>query len=298
MLLNELELFYHVVKLKSFSKAALALGVSKSFVSKRVTALEQSLQSRLLTRTTRQVIPTEAGVAFYHQCEKIMEEAEKGYSIVNELQGKPSGKIKISCPPAFAMHQLVKKIPDFCYQYPEISLDLVLENRLVKIIEEGYDLVLRSTILEDSNLIAKPIATMKQVFVASALYLKNRDLPKSLEDLDTHDIVGYRDQRNPNNLTLLKEQKTIKIPIHYKITTNHLDVIKQWVVMGVCIAMLPDFMVNEEISHGTLIPCLTQYTFPTNTLYVIYPERDFIAPKTRAFLDFLQVALEPETSKL
>src|SRR3990167_8304048 len=161
MLINEMALFYEVVQLKSFSQAAEKLKVSKSYVSKRINKLENNLQVKLLNRSTRKLSLTEEGEIFFQHCQNLAENAKQGYEAIHNRQNKPTGVLKISVPPAFALHVLTPPLIQFSEQYPEIELRVNLENQLVDIIKEGYDLVVRSAILPDSNLIAQPLVTLQ-----------------------------------------------------------------------------------------------------------------------------------------
>ena len=161
MLLNEMEIFYYVVEQHSFSKAAERLHVSKSFISKKITRLERELKTRLIARSTRKLTLTQAGDSFYRYCAHVVQAAEKGYAMMHELQGKPAGLLKVSIPPALALNLLSPVFSEFLTQYPEVILDIQLDSRLVDLVKEGYDLALRSAILESSNLIAKKIFTVK-----------------------------------------------------------------------------------------------------------------------------------------
>jgi DNA-binding transcriptional LysR family regulator len=141
MLLNEMEIFYYVVDFKSFSRAAQQLNVSKSFISKRITFLENELKTKLLLRSTRNITLTEAGHVFFKQCEKVIVEARKSYQLIDTFHQDPVGTLKISVPIAFGLHLLPSVIANYTEKYPDIKLDIDCENRLVDVIKDGYDLV-------------------------------------------------------------------------------------------------------------------------------------------------------------
>jgi DNA-binding transcriptional LysR family regulator len=186
MLLYEMEIFYTVIELGSFAKAADKLRVSKSHISKKITKLETHLKTKLLSRTTRKLALTEAGENFYQQCAKVIEEATKGYSLIHELQGKPSGTLKISAPPAFGIYLLPEVINRYLLKYPDVKLEIDLSNKHIDLVKQGYDLALRSGKLESSRLISKRIMSMENILCASPHYLKKHGTPKHPEDLEKH----------------------------------------------------------------------------------------------------------------
>lgn len=288
MLLNEMGIFYHVVEQQSFSRAAERLGVSKSFISKRMTKLEQDLKIRLIARSTRKLRLTEAGEQFYRYCTNVVQEGEKAYSMVSELQGKPAGQLKISIPPALALNLVFPVFSKFLTQYPDVILDIELETRLVDLVKEGYDLALRSAILESSNLIAQKIYTIKNVICATTNYLQNHGILKKPADLVHHNCALYSDSKSRGQIKLQKQKQTETIHVKGNFMSNHLDLIKQLVLSDACLGILPEFMVTNELSNKKLIPCLGDYTLPSNNLYAIYPEREFMLPRLSAFLKMIK----------
>lgn len=295
MLLDEMEIFYYVAEYKSFSKAARQLSVSKSFISKKISKLEQALKVHLISRSTRTLSLTEAGENFYRYCEKIVKERDDAFSMLHELKGKPSGVLKLSVPPALGLNLLSSILPGFLQRYPEVSIDIQLENRVVDVLEEGYDLVLRSAAsLTSSNLIAQRIFSIKNILCATKKYLQLHGIPSTASDLEKHNVATYRyrDLKNAGHLILTKNTYEYDVAVRGNFMSNHLDLIKQMVLNDVCIAVLPEFMVAHEIDQKKLIPCLTAYQLPENPFYAIYPERKFMLPKLKYFLEELKQYLQ------
>ncbi len=288
MLLNEMEIFYYVVKLQSFRKAAEKLGVSNSHVSKRISKLEQALKTRLLTRSTRKLSVTEAGKAFYQQCEKIVAEADKSYAILNELQGSPTGTLKVSVPPAFGLHVLPKMLADFLHQYPDIILDLHLDIYQADIIRDNYDLALRSiSVLEDSSLIARQLCEIKSVLCASNEYIRKHGEPLTPLELEQHTFVLYSDRKHFDRITLTKN-KTTETYVTASLLVNQIEMIKTMLLEDYCIVSLPLFMIKKEVNSGRVKVCLSDYQLPSAPLYAVYPERDYMPPKLDVFLSMLK----------
>jgi DNA-binding transcriptional LysR family regulator len=288
VLLNEMEIFYYVAELKSFSKAASRLKVSKSFISKKIYKLEHDLKVNLISRSTRKLIITEAGESFYRYCANIVHQGHEAYSMIHELQGKPSGKLKISMPPALGLNLIAPMLSRFLLEYPEVSLDIELDNKLVDLLEEGYDLVLRSAILESSNLIAQKIYSIKSVFCATEKYLQAHSKLITPSDLEKHNCATYSYTTRSAQITLTKNNRDEIIYIKGNFTSNHLDLIKQMVLDNLCVAILPEFMVKDEVKTGKIKLCLMDYQLPENPLYAVYPERNFMLPKLKLFLEMLK----------
>lgn len=292
MLLDEMEIFYYVVEFSSFSKAADRLKVSKSFISKKITKLEQGLKVNLLSRSTRRITLTEAGESFYRYCANIVHEGNEAYSMISELQGKPSGTLKISMPPALGLNLISPMLSKFLIQYPEVNLDIELENRLVDVLEESYDLVLRSAKLESSNLIGQRIFSIKNTICATEQYFKQHSIPKIPSDLEKHNCATYSYSKNAKHLTLIKNSHETVISIQGNFMSNHLDLIKQMVLNNLCIGIFPEFMVTNELQEKKLQRCLINYQLPENQLYAVYPVRKFMLPKLKYFLEMLKSYLD------
>lgn len=288
MLLNEMEIFYCVAELKSFSKAAHKLGVSKSFVSKKITQLEHALKAQLLFRSTRKLTLTEAGSNFQQYCTKIVKIAEQSYSAISELQGKPAGSLKISAPPALALYLLMPLLPKFMQQNPDVSLNIQLESHIVNLIEEGYDLALRSGKLVSSNLISQRVYTGKNLICASPAYLQRHGKPKTPADLKKHNFAIYSQTKSAQSIKITKDTQEITTDIQGNFISNHLDLIKKIALNHLYMAILPEFMVKKEIKNGELVACLTHYQLQKFHFYAIYPAKEFVAPKVKAFIKMIK----------
>ncbi len=287
MLLDEMEIFYYVVELKSFSQASEKLNVSKSYISKRVSFLENELKTKLLLRNSRRITLTEAGHAFFKQCEKIILEAKKSYQLIETFNQNPTGTLKISVPIALGLHLLSDVLTNFIEKFPDVILDINCENRLVDVIKDGYDLVLRSAKLESSNLIARKLFSLKNIICASPDYLKKHKHITLPEDLSNHQFATYYLTKKTNELKLIKNKNTIKIAINSNVVTNQLDLMKQMILNGTCLGVLPEFMVKKEIEQKRIVSCLNQYELPPSLIYLIYPYKELL-PKTKVFITMLK----------
>ena len=287
MLVNEMILFYHVVRLKSFSQAAEKLQLSKAFVSKHINQLEKELKIHLLIRNTRRLRLTEAGEAFYLQCEKLFELAQQSYENIATLRSQPTGTLRISAPPALALHLLAKPLAEYQKKYPEIKLNVILESRIIDLVQEGYDLAIRSAILPDSNLIARKLTMINHVLCASPRYLKLYGKIDHPEQLAEHCFGSFDNAAATQTLEFIRGNRQFKITVDSQFQSNQLDFIVKMVMADCCLAVLPEFMVTTEIAKGQLIACLKKYRLPAKPLYLIYPQRELIPLKVKVLIDLL-----------
>lgn len=276
-MIQDMLIFYEIVKQQGFSNAANKLGVSKAHVSKRLASLEEALGVKLASRSTRQMTLTEAGKHFYNRCHLIADEMEQAINEVHGLQSSPKGELKISAPPAFAKHLLEPITTQFLSSYPDISIKLDLSSEIVDIIHEGYDLVLRSTTLEDSNLIYKKVRDYKSYFVASNKYIHKFGQPQKAKDLLQQNIC--HNNNTTREITVGNSKITLPTP---RITCGSLDYIQQCVESGKFIGILPEFMINPK----SMIILFKQQAVMSSPLYIMYPHRK-LPLKTGLFVDLL-----------
>lgn len=281
-------MFYYVAELKSFSQAARQLNVSKSFISKRISFLENALNIKLLLRSTRDVTLTEAGHAFFRQCEKIVLEARNSYQLIDAFHQNPVGTLKISVPVALGLHLLPSVLADFMEKYPDIKLNIDCENRLVDVIKDGYDLVLRSAKLESSSLIAQKLFSLKNIICASPAYLKKNKKITQPSDLSEHHFAIYHPEIRNDELKLNKDNRVYIMNIHSSLITNQLDLVRQMVMTDTCLGVLPAFMIKNEIEQKRLVPCLNGYELPSSPIYIIYPNKELLLPKVKVFIKMLK----------
>lgn len=288
MLINEMIIFYHVVQLKSFSQSAMKLKVSKSYISKHITQLEKALKVKLLNRSTRQVSLTNEGEVFYQHCQTLFEQVQIGYDAIANLRKLATGTLKMSVPPAFALHVLKRPMAEFIKANPEVKLNIILDSSIENIIEQGYDLALRSAILQDSNLMAQRLGTIQNILCASPVYVKEHGLPQNLEQLSNHRFAVYSSGKLVHELKFTKGNRQFRIVIDPCLQCNSADLILQMVLYGDCIAVLPEFMVKEALLEQNLIACLSDYKLADSPFYAIYPDRKFVPLRVKMFVEILK----------
>lgn len=286
--LTEMQAFVTVVDQGGFTDAARKMGVSKSAVSKHVSALEQRLAVRLLNRTTRRVSPTEIGLAYYDRAQAVLHDAAEADNMVTSMQETPKGSLRISVPVSFGVNQLSTAVARFLCAYPEIDIHMVLDDRFVELVAEGFDMAIRVGRLEDSSLKARKLAEAATVLVASPDYLAGNGTPKSIDELCDHRLLHYTNLASGNFWKLRSasgEERQIRVG--GRLTANNGDSLLKAAEAGLGIAMLPSFILRDSLETGRLVEILPDNAPEPIGIYALYPEGRFTQPKLRALIDFL-----------
>lgn len=286
--LTDIAVFVQVVDSGSFTAAAERLELSKSVVSKYVTRLEIRLGARLLNRTTRRLSLTEVGRVFYTRSQRGLQELEEANAEVSRLQGAPRGTLRLNAPMSFGVLHVAPALPDFLSCYPELSVDMNLDDRQVDLVEEGFDLAIRISDLPDSSLVARRLGPCRHVVCAAPTYLQRHGIPRTPEDLREHNIITYRYQASPNEWHFLcAEGKCVSVPVSGSVQMNNSLALRETLLQGIGITLTPTFVVGADIRAGRLQPVLSNYHTQALSIYIIYPQRRHLSPKVRAFVDFM-----------
>jgi DNA-binding transcriptional LysR family regulator len=286
--LTEMEAFVQVVDHGGFTDAAKKMGLSKSAVSKHVAALEARLAVRLLNRTTRRVSPTELGLAYYDRARVVLADALEADSMVTAMQATPKGGLRVSAPVSFGIGQLSGAVAAFLCAYPEVDVNLVLDDRFVELVAEGFDLAIRIGVLEDSSLKARKLAEARRVLAASPAYLAERGAPRAVDDLGAHRLLHYSNLATGNFWRLRGpsgEERHVRVGGRF--TANNGDSLMRAAEAGLGIALLPSFIIGDAIVRGRLVEVLPDRAPDLLGVYAVHPEGRFPQPKLRAFVDFL-----------
>ena len=286
--LSEMEAFATVVDQGGFTDAAKKLGISKSAVSKHVSSLETRLGARLLNRTTRRVSPTEIGLAYYDRARRVLNDAGEADALVTSMQSAPSGMLRVSVATDFGVNHLSPILGGFLHEYPDITVNMVLDNRYVELISEGFDLAVRIGDLEDSSLRARKLAETHRQMIASPEYLEEYGRPQRIDDLNEHKLLHYSNQANGSvwKLTAPSGEKR-QVRSAGWLTVNDGQSLLNTAVNGLGIAFLPDFLYAEAMKEGKLVPAIEGMSPETQGIYAVYPPGRYTQPKVRAFIDFL-----------
>jgi len=286
--LSEMEAFVCVVDQGGFTDAARKLGISKSAVSKHISALETRLGVRLLNRTTRRVNPTDIGLAYYDKAHSVLSTADEADQMVTAMQTAPRGNLRISVPVNFGIAHLSPLMGQFLRSFPDLSVDMVLEDRYVELVSEGFDLAIRIGRLEDSSLKARKLAETGVKLVASPHYLQERGVPHKLEDLSEHHLLHYTMLSTGNYWRLRSragEERHVRVG--GPLTANNGESLKVAAIAGLGIAQLPCFMLGTALQTGELQEVLPQAVTDNLGIYAVYPDGRFVQPKLRALIDHL-----------
>ena len=286
--LSAMAVFARVVEMESFSGAARALGLSKSAVSKRVGRLEDRMGLRLLNRTTRRLSLTEAGAAFYQGCRRVVAEAEAAERAVTRLASAPRGRLKVNAPMSFGVRHLAPALPDFMARYPELNVDLTLNDRVVDLVEEGFDLAIRIAPLAESSLIARRLAPNRLVLCAAPSYLAAHGAPRAVEDLKDHACLLYSYQTAGDAWRLCGPGGERRLAVTGRLRINNGDALLAAALGGLGVALLPCFICGQDLRAGRLIQVLPAWSGPADTaIAAVYPASRNLSPKVRVFVDFL-----------
>jgi DNA-binding transcriptional LysR family regulator len=286
--LSAMAVFARVVERESFTRAAQDLGLSKSAVSKQVRRLEDGLGVRLLNRTTRRLSLTEAGTAFYEGCQKALSEAEAAEQAVTHLAMAPRGVLRVNAPMSFGFLHVGPALPDFLSACPELSLDLTLNDRMVDLVEEGYDMAVRIGVLPDSSLVARRLAPCRLLPCAAPDYLAARGRPALPEELGRHDCLVYSYRSGGLQWHFRGPEGVRRIKVAGRLRVNNGDALLAAALGGLGVALLPSFIAGEALRAGRLerlLPGWREAEEPS--VYAVYPAGRNLSPKVRVLVDFL-----------
>lgn len=292
--LASLKAFTQVVEANGFAAAAREMGLSRSVVNKLVIALEDELGVQLLSRSTRRVSPTPSGLAFYDRCKAILADLEEAERSIMQLQAEPQGQLRINAPMSFGTMHLGGAIADFTTQYPDLQIQLTLEDRRVDPLAEGFDLMIRIAPPEESaSLITHRIAAMPMVLCASPGYLKRRGIPQTLEDLRSHSCLHYGHLSTRSEWQLREGDGEVSVRIQGAICSNNGEVLREAALRGAGIVLLPLFIVEEALRSHQLQTVLPEHQPEPLSLWVLYPVNRHLSAKTRLLVDFLRARFGP-----
>lgn len=283
-----MRLFVRIVQTGSFSAVARELDTTQPTVSKQLTTLERHLGARLLNRTTRGLSPTEAGAAFFDRATRILEDLQEAEASLTQLQNRATGTLRINASVAFGQTFLVPSLLEFRRKYPEIHIDLSLNDRFVDLVQEGTDLAIRFGPLEDSQLVAKNLGKSARLCVASPQYLANWGMPNAPQELASHNCITYTYTTTGNEWRFQADEAVMPLRVFGDFRANNAFAILRATVEGVGVANLPKFMVRDAVAAGALVPVLERYGPTPVEIHAVYPTARFVSSKLKLILAFLQ----------
>jgi len=277
-----------VVELGSFTAAADALGVSHTAVSRQISQLERHVGAQLLNRNTRRFALTSAGRQYHADSSAILDALDAADRAAGQHQHTPSGTLRINAPMAYGTLELAAWLPRFLQCHPDIDVDLVCNDRIVDLIEDGFDVALRlSRALPDSTLVARRLATSAVLAVASPAYVARHGLPATPDALHAHACLVYTLAAKPRDWTFIDgDGAAHTVTVRGSLQANTSVALRAAALGGLGIAAAADFIVRDDLAQGSLVPVLPGYAMPARALYALYPQSRLLSPKVRAFIDF------------
>jgi DNA-binding transcriptional LysR family regulator len=276
-----------VVTTGSFTGAAGRLGISRALASKYVGQLEAHLGARLLNRTTRKLNVTEVGQAYYQRCRQLLDDMDELEAAVRQQQDVPQGQLLITAPTTFGEMYLTRAVADYLAEQPGVSVNLVLADRYVNLVEEGFDLAVRIGQLVDSSLIARRLAQMRIVLCASPGYLKHAGVPAHPEELAAHRCIIDTNIQNPGQWSFNEQGRHLRVKVDGRFRVNNALAVREMLLAGQGIGFCPLFVIEEDIRTGRLQVLFEEFEASRHGIYAVYPHNRQLAAKVRTFVDFL-----------
>jgi DNA-binding transcriptional LysR family regulator len=293
MELSVLQTFVDVVKQGSFAAVARERNVDPSSVSRAIAGLEEELGIRLFQRTTRQLSPTEAGMAYFQRIEPLVEEIQQAIDVAADMSGQPKGTLRITASVSFGLKRVVPLLPDFRSLYPDLTVDLLLTDTNVDLFTERIDLAIRLGLLADSTLIAQQLVKTRYFVCASPQYLKQKGHPKIPSDIEQHNcllfpLAGFRSRWRFKH----SDQEETKVSVQGHTTISNAIALQQCAISGMGLALLPNWLIEDDLRDGRLVNVFPGYAVTATEFdtaaWLVYPSRAYVPLKVRVFIDFLK----------
>jgi|SRR6516165_1582308 DNA-binding transcriptional LysR family regulator len=288
--LTSMSVFVRVVEAGSFAAAANALDMSAPMVGKHVRFLEDRLGTNLINRTTRRQSLTEFGRAYYERCKLVLAEAEAADALAMNLRAAPRGRLRINAPVTFGAHSLVPRLGSYLRQYPEVSIDLNLSDRIVDVVDEGYEAVIRIAPLANSSLIARPLAPYRMIACAAPSYLAEFGAPETPADLAGRECLGFAYWVPQHEWQFNGPDGLCSVRVQSRLSINNGQALRAAALEGLGIILQPEDLLQDDIQAGRLVRVLPGYEPPTRPKHILFAPDRRPTPKLRSFIDFVVAA--------
>ena len=278
--------FVKVVEAGSFAAAAITLGISPQMVAKHVTYLESRLGTRLLNRTTRQQSLTEIGRTYHERCRSVLAEVEWADALADEAKGSPRGRLRINAPVSFGA-SLMPLVTRYLRQNPQVEVDLVLNDRFVDLVEEGFEAVFRVGPLADSSLMARELSPFRLVACASPVYLRERGTPSNPVHLEDHECLGYTHWSRPMvyEWRFVQNGRVYEVRIRNRLQANDAKSLLTAALDGFGIVLVAENLVRDGLSSGQLVRVLPDFDIPSRPMHLLFHPERRQTPKLRTFIE-------------
>lgn len=287
--LDDLAAFAVLMDAGSFTLAAEQLGWSKGQLSKRISQLESSHSVKLLHRTTRRLSLTAAGAALLPQAQALVRQVTQARQALSRLKDDLSGPVRVTVPVSLGETFFEGLLLELGNQYPQLQIELELDNAYRDLLRDGFDLAIRQIPGNDERLVARPLLAMQELTCASPAYLERHGTPTTPDALAAHPLLGYSRLPHPQRLQLTGpagERRELLMP--QRLSANSPMALRAAAIGGLGIASFDRFIAHDALRDGRLVPVLADWSLPSRTLYAVYPQSRYVAPKVRALLDYVQ----------
>lgn len=286
-----MSVFRRVAETGSFSEVAREMGISQPTVSKHVAALEAHLGVKLLNRSTRQLSLSEAGQQFHDQCTRILDELNEVEASLRQQQSQPSGTLRVNTAVTFGETVIVPRLWKFMDQYPELQLELIMDDHYIDLVKEGVDVAVRVGPLTDSSLIARKLGSFERMVVATPEYLQHHGEPATPQQLKQHQCIVFTllSTRHEWHFNGPDGKETVKV--HGRFAVNNPNAMRQAILAHQGIGVTPTWLIDNDLQQGRLKSILTDYTPTAMEIHALYPQRRYVPAKVRSFIDFLHAEL-------
>tara|TARA_R110002096_G_scaffold16991_19_gene58507 strand:+ start:10882 stop:11784 length:903 start_codon:yes stop_codon:yes gene_type:complete len=287
--LAAIELFLAVAEEESFAGAARRLGISAAAATRRIAALEDTLGTRLLARSTRRVSLTAEGEVYREHAHAILDAVHHSHEALREFDTTPRGRLRVTSRSSIGQRLIVPFVCEFTARYPQVSLGLELTDTPIDIVAEGFDVAIAMGHLSSSSLVAKTLAVTDSLICASPDYLARRGTPRDPGELKAHECLSFQARTGRNTWKFSQPGRRTEVRIEAKIAINNGEALKQLALDGLGIVLVTDWLVREELESGALVQLFADYAIePVGTpISALYPTRTHLPRKVRVFLDFL-----------
>lgn len=286
-LLTAFRTFIRIAETGSFSAVAREVGATQPAISRQIAALEEHLGSRLFQRSTRSLALTEDGRDLLGHARLVVEAVEETEAAIGRRRSSPAGLVRLGCPGVFGKIYIAPRMARLLGRYPELSIDLSMTDSVVDIVQEGLDLSIRIGEVTDASLVARRVGSTSAIAVASEAYLQQRGEPAHPSELTTHECIIFTRIQSPELWNFTGADGPLAVPVNGRLRTNGIEAVIEAAISGLGVALVPTWMLHEPRVKLALKPILQPWQPRRRPISVVYPSRRFLAPRTRAVIDFI-----------